>query len=591
MKTRNIFSYIMWGIFAILLSGLYYFSSVEFLNGLNILGNKYNTVIVIVAGIIIAVLVFVLDKLLKKGQLTTGDKKYEVYGIIGYIIAILCFFVYRIWNAEKVINNIASSVELKSLYSNSLIGSDGLIKYNFSTVNNIFDSVLSISFKILGNNANGIFIAELLIGFLCFVFTFYAVKAIYGRLEAFIVAIGTAFLPAFGIHNRDYSSYIMEYLIFALALYFISIAKRLFKTKYGVEIGIILASVVVGFAYLYDNLCLGLIILLITLILESNLLPVIRKITGIISCIIPFALALVIPLTVQAYFDTKISSIEGFLSDFFLYRISGSFNLAHIFEFTKNNYLLIVIIACISYVVMFLRCKFDEAHSMIFMFIIMLLSMCYFSKDDIMAYSLVCTMCLLVIAGAGIKKVIGFKEIINDNDDPTPPKKRIFDEQDPDIEILDEGDEDISENDSDSEKAPEVVPDNEPEAEPEPVPDAEPEAEPEPIPETEPEAEPEPIPDAQPEEEPVNIPEIEPELVPEAVPENVCVEVPPVEPSDNEAGKDIDSNIDNNNLFITPLPMPKKGVKKVVKYDYEVPDNLMHFDIELDDSNYFYDVI
>lgn len=598
MKTRNIFSYIMWGLFAVLLSGLYYFSSIEFLNGLNILENKYNSIIVIVAGIIIAVIVFVIDKLLKKGQLTSGDKKYEFYGIIGYIVSFLCFVIYRICNANVTIQTIRNSNVIDSLYKRAVIGSEGNIFVSCNNISELFDTVLSVSFKFLGNNAVGIYIAEFVIGILCFIFSFYAIKAIYGRIEAFIVAIGTAFLPAFAIHNRDYSVYIMEYLLFTFALYFISISKRLLKNKYMAEIGVVISSVITGFAFLYDNINIGLIFLMLVLIIENkNLIPV-RKVTCLIASIIPFILTLLIPSVIEAYTNTAVTSIGNYILGFINYRISGIFNYRHLFDFAKSNFILIVIIACIAYVVMFLRCKFDEAHSMILLFVITLAAMCYFVKEDIIAYSLVCIMCLLCIAGAGLKKLIGFK---NEDDDeplvePIGPK---FDESDPDIEILDEGIIDLdSEEENESENEPEIAPEGEPEKTPE--------TEPEKAPEDTPEIEPEVTPENEPEVSPENVPEHKTEedsdlnasdVVPLSTEEQVVVELINADSNVNMSNADnpswsVETSKDEGiELFITPLPMPKKGVKRTVNFDYDVPDNMMHFDIELNDENYFYDVV
>lgn len=557
-KPRNRFSYIMWAIFAALLSVLFYKSTLEFLDSIDLLDSTYNIVIVILLGLVIIELVILFDNLIKKGQHSTGDKKYKMYGIVGFFIALSGFLGVRIATAKTLLNLINESNTLESLYTKSQINETGKVFFSLNSVNDIYDSVLSICFKIFGNTAVGVMMAQMLIILAIFLLAYYGIKALYGRMEAFIAGIGIAFLPAFSIYTDNYASFLIRLLMFTLGIYTISVAKRMMKYRYGLETGIIIASVISGLLYAYSDTCIGLIALLIVFIIENNELSVGRRIADVVISVLSCACAVITPMLLTVLNDKNIASMGYGIFKILNKRFSGTFKYTAIFDYARSNFILIVIIACISYIVMFLRCKFDEAHSMILLFIITVVAMSYFNRDTLLDYSLSCTLCLLVIAGAGIKKLVVHPVTIQDNDDDDDEIDiRRFDEQDPDIEILDEGN-DVAKEEQNAESESDV-PKEEPVEEPSGIPVVEPESEPETVPESEPEA----IPDSEPEEKPANKPE-------------------------SESVKENNTDII---LFKNPLPLPKKGVKREVKYDYDVPDELMHYDVELTDTNYFYDVV
>lgn len=521
-KPKNKFSYIMWALFTGLLSVLFYRSTLEFLNGIEALDKQYNIVIVVLLFVVVIELVILFDNLIKRGKEYEGDKRYAMYGVVGFTIALLSFLSIRLVTSVSTIAKINGSNVLDSLYDRALIGSDGRVFVSFDNVSDIYCTVLSCNFKLWGNCAAGVYGTEFLLGLIAFLLIYFAVKALYGRMEAFVCCMGMAIFPLFGIYVTDYADYLVEYLMFALGLFSVSIAKRCMRYKAGSYVAVCIVSLIAGLLMLYDNITVGLVFLLMCIVIEADELITVAKVVNCLLSILFFAIGFFGYTVYEAFASADPTRIASDIEAYCIYRFVKVFDYTVILEYAKINFVLIIFIACLSYSVMFLRCRFDEAHSAILVFLITAAAMCYLPVYSGLTYSVVCSLCLFIIAGAGIKKLVMTKinaTIVEEMDEDIL-EEDISEEVAADMEIIDLTKEDIEEVSEEVEEDTEE-----------------------------------------------DIEETTDEVVEESIVENKV------------------------ELFINPLPMPKKGEKKEIKYDYDVADEDMHYDIELTDANDFYDVV
>lgn len=460
-KLRNKFSYIMWGIFAVILAVLFFFAALEFLQGVAILSSSYDRVIVVLFGVILVESILIFDNLFNKSGKKREVNSKNVLGITGFLLSVTAFVGYRFLESSNILAQISEQGDLESVYSLSFIRERGIIYVNLDNVQNIFATLVSVSFKFFGNAAIGVFAAQIIISFISFLLIYFGVLRLYGRMEAFMVGMGMSFLPIFMPSGR-YADYTVKVLLFALGLFLISLAKPCLIKKHGYFPVVILVPFALGFLYLYEGLCAPLIALFILFIFETDGMGIGKRFLGSFIALLLFAMGSLGVVFIQDIFSGLYGNAAlNSLRDFVIYRTSGAFDASALTIFANNNFLLIVLIACITYVVTFLRCRFDEAHSMIFLFLLHIVAICFVNEENRLAYEVAGTAELLVIAGAGIKKILmsglyaGMGEYEVGTEDtllmPTPENKELANEEalieaeankepvaDSDIEILSE---------------------------------------------------------------------------------------------------------------------------------------------------------
>ncbi len=460
-KLRNKFSYIMWGIFAVILAVLFFFAALELLQGVAILSSSYDRVIVVLFGVILVESILIFDNLFNKSGKKREVNSKNVLGITGFLLSVTAFVGYRFLESSNILAQISEQGDLESVYSLSFIRERGIIYVNLDNVQNIFATLVSISFKFFGNAAIGVFAAQIIISFISFLLIYFGVLRLYGRMEAFMVGMGMSFLPIFMPSGR-YADYTVKVLLFALGLFLISLAKPFLIKKHGYFPVVILVPFALGFLYLYEGLCAPLIALFILFIFETDGMGIGKRFLGSFIALLLFAMGSLGVVFIQDIFSGLYGNAALNSSrDFVIYRTSGAFDASALTIFANNNFLLIVLIACITYVVTFLRCRFDEAHSMIFLFLLHIVAICFVNEENRLAYEVAGTAELLVIAGAGIKKILmsglyaGMGEYEAGTEDtllmPTPENKELANEEalieaeankepvaDSDIEILSE---------------------------------------------------------------------------------------------------------------------------------------------------------
>ncbi len=460
-KLRNKFSYIMWGIFAVILAVLFFFAALELLQGVAILSSSYDRVIVVLFGVILVESILIFDNLFNKSGKKREVNSKNVLGITGFLLSVTAFVGYRFLESSNILAQISEQGDLESVYSLSFIRERGIIYVNLDNVQNIFATLVSVSFKFFGNAAIGVFAAQIIISFISFLLIYFGVLRLYGRMEAFMVGMGMSFLPIFMPSGR-YADYTVKVLLFALGLFLISLAKPFLIKKHGYFPVVILVPFALGFLYLYEGLCAPLIALFILFIFETDGMGIGKRFLGSFIALLLFAMGSLGVVFIQDIFSGLYGNAAlNSLRDFVIYRTSGAFDASALTIFANNNFLLIVLIACITYVVTFLRCRFDEAHSMIFLFLLHIVAICFVNEENRLAYEVAGTAELLVIAGAGIKKILmsglyaGMGEYEAGTEDtllmPTPENKELANEEalieaeankepvaDSDIEILSE---------------------------------------------------------------------------------------------------------------------------------------------------------
>lgn len=406
-KLRNKFSYLMWAIFAILLSVMFFSAAVEVLNGVSLLNSAYNRIIVILFSIILIESIILFDNLFNKSKTKNTDSSINVLGITGFLISLAAFCGYRFFEMSNILSKISAQGNIDEVYAKSFIGAEGKLYIAFNNVWSIFATVLSICFKFFGNDAFGILAAQLIISFVSFLLIYFGSLKLYGRMEAFIAGIGMAMLPVFMPNGEIYADYTVKVCLFAIGFFLIAMVQTLLDKDGFYYPALIVVSAIIGFLYLYEGMCAPLIALFILIIFEKEAFAYGEKIIGVILSIIFFIMGSFGVVALQALFAySDIKDVLQTLEKFVVYRMSGSFDVAALTTFANNNFLLIVLIACIAYVVTFLRCRFDEAHSVILLFLLNSVAMCFISLEGRISYEIVGTAELLIIAGAGIKKLI-----------------------------------------------------------------------------------------------------------------------------------------------------------------------------------------
>lgn len=399
---KNVFSYIMWGIFALFLAVVYFFSFSNFVNGLGFIDKKFTEIIVVLVGAIIVEIFIIIDNLLKRAGSRSDDKKWNAFGIIGFIVAITTFIGIRvlalIYNGA---DRISVNGENAYLYDRALIDTTFKSYFNLSTIEDIYSTVLSTVLRFLGNKAVGIGVSQLLLSGLFAILIYFAIRMLCGRLEAFVAVIGAALLPLFTDSIFMLGTVNVELLFFATGLFLCGVIKSLNGHKVIFDILSLVCAAVFGFFTLYNTLNFGLIAFLVILILEEKNISILRKVLDTVFSI----LICVGTFFSSALYETYLSQNTGVLGAFIGYRFRICPDVTPLLDFARTNLIMIVVILAISYAVMFLKYEYDNAHGMVIFPVTVFGYLCFFYHKDVLSYNLAIIIVLLVLGSNGIKKI------------------------------------------------------------------------------------------------------------------------------------------------------------------------------------------
>lgn len=402
---KNVFSYIMWAVFACITAALYYTSFSTYLEGLAILDNDYNSIIVVLVGVIIIELVIIISYFIRKGAIGKDDSGYGMWSYVGFIIAGLFCLVTRILivgagNASSIGDSV-----IPINLTDALIGSSGRVYTDFSTIDKMFLSVCSTFFKIFGNCGWGIYGAQFAISIVTFLLLFFGIRRLYGGMEAFTVCLGYGVLPLFYDNVTVPDDSLLLIAMFAACIYVLSWLVVTMRIKAVGVIMIIVSAAFTGICALYSSTVISIVPLALVLIIEAKDIKAWIKSVYCLIYIVIASLFFLFDCIYEGFASFRPNTIPDIIVRFAQYRFCRELSASSLFEYARENYVLILAILCITYVVMFLRCRYDDAHSMILLFIISVIASCVFGGSEDAAYNMIATLSLLIIGGAGIKKI------------------------------------------------------------------------------------------------------------------------------------------------------------------------------------------
>ena len=408
-NNKNVCTYIIWGITALLSVVMLFMCSVCMAMMASIIRPESTQSFASLSGVIIVGIV-TLGIVALLGVLAFGIPKVNRYNreelkanfaIISFMFLFLIFVFIRLVLNLDVFSSDMFSGTVSRAYSTALIGVDG-IYVNFNSVKDICLSYFSLFFLILGNNSFAVFVGEIVLLTVCFVFLFFAITILAGKVEA-LISMSLLCIDVFVLNGLSPDSvYLVEVLMFTFVLFVIALLSYLIKSEKFSIIFVVISSALASLLFMYDYIALALFGLILGLIIQSRQKLWIRICEGLLTASSLVAMCF--------YIGVKLN-----ISDF------------NIYFFVCNIYTLIGLIFAVAYVMIFPVNKRDCSIGFPFMFILLTVGMVMFPVYDCLTYLIVGHIVLFVLGAIAVDKMINNGYGV-ENIAPVPKKKKFVKE-------------------------------------------------------------------------------------------------------------------------------------------------------------------
>ena len=352
-EKRTIISYITWPVFAGLTGILLYQSANRLIQSTGAIYPSYADIAIGLIAFIVVALTILCNFIATKKRGISNNKKFTVFEIVGYVIAIA----------------------------------------SFASVRYFVDSAIADNLQ------------EFIIPGAAFLLAMVAVRILYGRVAGFIAGLGMALLPEYAIRPNAYDIYYVLFLFFATGLFITALAKIMLNKKPTYYAAVLIAPLCLGILGYMESMCLPLLVLFVALVITSNRESKISKAIGVILALIMFVFGFLGDIILNSGASSPEKLGEEVLA-LIQARTTGIWNYNHIFELANDGLLAAVFVLCLVYAVMFILCKYDSAYSMIIVLVCEIALMCYLDSVNNYSYVMVCILAFLSIAGAGIQKIV-----------------------------------------------------------------------------------------------------------------------------------------------------------------------------------------
>lgn len=402
MRVRKTwFSYILWVLFSCSLAVIFYFSLSSYLNLLGISDLRQSGGIIAICAVVLITLFCLAEWFFNRKSNKDREERDKIYSILVIILLIILFFLFRILLFTAIDDDI---LLFSKFVKNALIQNGKEISFHLSSLEDMFSSLLTLSFLFLGNKGIAVWVLQLFFQTVCFVFSYFGIKRIAGRIPALAVCFGITVLPMFFNSVITDETASLKLCIASMALWMISLYKDGLEKKGMKELLTILISAFLGILCFYDNIFIAFFFLPAIICLETKMQSMLRKALNIILWFI-FGLT---GYGFLAFGDSifRDGNLFVHIENYFMQRYTVNFEPSLVVSFSAMNYLFIVFAFCISYIIMFIKTEYDEAHLFIFVLLVEFGVLIIFYPKDALVYYYLLAVCFLSIAGAGIRNLV-----------------------------------------------------------------------------------------------------------------------------------------------------------------------------------------
>lgn len=392
MHTRkNAFSYILWGLFALFLTVIYYFALHNILDELNIIPTAYVDLIVIVVAAILVELIILTDHFFKAKASPDKQNELRIFSQI-FVVVIFCLFVVvRVMVAMSVGNYVYYATSNRFLFGNST---------------EVITTILSIICDLFGRSGASLYGLQILLGLLAALIIYSSIKMLYGSIEAYACVAALSIMPIFTGSVISAKPDMLNLLYFSIALLLVAIYKIVIEEEKNYHWMVLPIAVIIGVLSLYSGSILTVAVFLVFVIAINPYVSSLQRVLDFVLLIAGFFVGfnnyIIIDLcmgkpTQEAYVSLCRNTYNHF---------AFSPDITPFVEFSRTNYLLIIIVICITYVVMFLRCESDNGYSLILFIIASFAYMCIFANKDNKDFYMITILAMVGLGGSGISKIV-----------------------------------------------------------------------------------------------------------------------------------------------------------------------------------------
>lgn len=387
-NNKNVCTYIIWGITALLSVVMLFMCAVCMAMMTGIIRPESTQSFASLSGVIavgivtlgIVALLGVLAFRIPKVNRYYREKIRADFTVISFMFLFLIFIFIRMVLNLDVFNSDLFGGTVSRAYSMALIGVDG-VYVSFNSIKDICLTYFSLFFLIFGNNSFAIFAGEIVLLSLSFVFLFYAITILAGKVEA-LISMSLLCIDVFVLNGLSSDSvYLVELLLFSFTLFVTALLSYLLRSEKLSIIFVVISTGLSCLLFLYDYIAFALFGLILGLIIQSKQKLWIRICEGLFT-------------------------FAGSAAMWFYIGVKPVFTDFNIYFFVCNIYTLIGLILAVAYVMMYPVNKRDNSIGFALMFILMTVGMVMLPVNDCLICLIVGHILLFVLDAIAVDKMI-----------------------------------------------------------------------------------------------------------------------------------------------------------------------------------------
>ena len=390
--SRNKFSNAVSVIFSVVLVGLF---CVLIRNKLGLDNIVSCAIIAAILCGIVACLIFFLNRIVNKFSQGKAINDRLIYNIVIIVISLI-FVVIRLLMISNVIE---VPMSLGTNYENAV--ANGGLYLNFATVEGIVSSLISVFVTVLGNTYFPIILVQFILNIISFVLILFGVKNLMGRMASLAACFGLAVGPVFyssvasdGVENLILLMFGL--IVFISSKYKKSMDEYQVKWYFSLFIGLLL-----GIFGLYHKSLLVLPVIPLVVLWDCNSESTSTKVGNTFAMLLGGLIAFFVPIVIDCFLFGN-GGVDGFITmvaDSFTSRFGFNFNLAVLERFLAMEWMIIILILCIAYCVLFWKNDDDAGHIMASFAVLILAQMVFTVVGGSVIYPMLTLIALLSVGG------------------------------------------------------------------------------------------------------------------------------------------------------------------------------------------------
>ena len=402
MRVRKTwFSYLLWFLFSCSFAVIFYFSMSSFLSFLGFANVRQSEWIIAISAFVLVIFFCLIEWVVNCKSNRGREKREKIYTVIGIVVLCILFFLFRILLISEIDENHFRTLQL---FQDAMIEQGNHFEFSAWTLPQLYTSLLSSCFLFLGNKGIAVWFLQTFLQFLSFVFAYAAIKRLAGRVPALMAALGLAVLAMFFRDVLDSQISTLLLLIFMISIWILSFYQGVLKNRKGKVVFSFIISLLFGVLAGYDNAFSVLLFLPIIVCSEMKLKNGLQKAFNIGLNIAGSLIGFFLVAFLTNVLNGTIS-LYG-IEDYFLNRYAVHFRLDYMQNFLETDFLLVFLVLCISYIIMYLKTEHDEVHLFVFIAFITVTFLIFFNPAVPLGYYFILAVCFMTIAGAGVRNLV-----------------------------------------------------------------------------------------------------------------------------------------------------------------------------------------